>query len=508
MERELELELASVLPGVEPDDACLDRLEKALGNQRGLERAHLERDARPVRLCLHYDPDVLSLADVRRLAERAGAQILERYRHALLPIGGMDCSDCTVVIEHSVSRIDGVMAVRANYAAQTVRIEYDARRVAPGAVERTLQALGYAVPAGPVRGWIERNRELLRNLVAASLLVAAWLGSRFLGMPDAAARALYAGSCLVGGWDIARHAWGALRARRFDTDVLMIAAALGAAVLGELADAALLLVLFGLGHVLEERALDRARAAIRALARLAPRTALVRKEGTERDVPVEELRLDDIVVARPGARIPVDGIVERGASAVDQAPVTGESIPVEKAPGEKVFAGSVNGDGALEVRVTRLAKDSTLARVARMVEEAQTQKSPTQRMVERFERIFVPSVLVATALIIVLPPLFGWPWRDAFLRAMTLLVAASPCALALGTPAAVLAGVAQAARHGVLIKGGAHLENLGRLRALAVDKTGTLTYGRPEVTDVLTIGSTGPSDGEAADALLALAGAV
>lgn len=340
------------------------------------------------------------------------------------------------------------------------------------------------------------------------LLALAWVGARYFGLSAWAALALYAGAYAFGGFDVARHAWGTLRERQFNTDVLMITAALGAAALGELADGAFLLFLFGLGHVLEERALDRARAAIRALASLTPKTALVRRDGGEQEVPVEALQLGDVVIARPGARIPVDGVVASGASAVNQAPVTGESLPVDKAPGDKVFAGSVNGEGALEMRVTRLARDSTLARVARMVEEAQTQKSPTQRAVERFERVFVPSVLIATALIIVLPPLFGWPWRDAFLRAMTLLVAASPCALALGTPAAVLAGVAQAARHGVLIKGGVHLENLGRLRALAFDKTGTLTYGRPEVTDVLPVVSTEPAGGESADALLALAGAV
>jgi Cd2+/Zn2+-exporting ATPase len=508
MERELALEVSAVLPGVEADDGCLDRLEQVLRGNRALRRAHLDREVRPARLCLHYDPDILSLAEVKRLAERTGSQILGRYQHDLLTITGMDCSDCAVVIEHSVGRVDGVLAVRVNYAAQTVRIEFDARHTGRSAIERHLRTLGYTVPAGPVRGWVRANRELLFNLTAGLLLALAWVGARYFGLSAWAALALYAGAYAFGGFDVARHAWGTLRERQFNTDVLMITAALGAAALGELADGAFLLFLFGLGHVLEERALDRARAAIRALASLTPKTALVRRDGGERDVPVEALQLGDVVIARPGARIPVDGVVASGASAVNQAPVTGESLPVDKAPGDKVFAGSVNGEGALEVRVTRLARDSTLARVARMVEEAQTQKSPTQQAVERFERVFVPSVLVATALIIVLPPLFGWPWRDAFLRAMTLLVAASPCALALGTPAAVLAGVAQAARHGVLIKGGVHLENLGRLRALAFDKTGTLTYGRPEVTDVLPVVSTEPAGGESADALLALAGAV
>jgi Cd2+/Zn2+-exporting ATPase len=315
----------------------------------------------------------------------------------------------------------------------------------------------------------------------------------------------YAGAYLYGGWDIAHHAWHALRERRFDTDLLMLIAALGAAALGEFAEGALLLFLFGLGHTLEERALDRARAAVHALADLAPKTALIRRAGAEIELPVEQAQIGDIVVVRPGARIPVDGDVIAGQSAVDQSPVTGESAPVDKAPGSQVFAGVINGQGALEVRVSRLAHDSTLARVMRLVEEAQAQKSPTQQTVERFSRVFVPTVLIAALLLIVVPPLFGASFQESFLRAMTLLVAASPCALALGAPAAILAGVARAARGGVLVKGGVHLENLGRLKAMAFDKTGTITRGRPEVTEVVVADGTllcdparSPSEGEQA----------
>jgi len=211
-----------------------------------------------------------------------------------------------------------------------------------------------------------------------------------------------------------------------------------------------------------------------------------------------------VVIVKPGARLPADGVVAVGRSAVNQAPVTGESLPVDKMPDTPVFAGTINGEGALEVRVTRLAKDSTLARVMQMMEEAQAQKSPTQQTVERFERIFVPAVLIGALLVIFAPPFFGVPIRASFLRAMTLLVAASPCALALGTPAAILAGVAQAARNGVLVKGGVHLENLGRLKAIAFDKTGTVTHGRPELTDVVARAGAGRE----ADDVLALAAAL
>lgn len=503
-ERTIELEIPLLLPNLESEnDLRLNRLEALLQSQKGLQRAHLERDRQPIILCLHYDPDVTSLAEVKRLAKRAGAEIHNRYHHALIPIEGMDCSDCATVIEHSVGRMDGILAVNVNYASQRMRVEFDKQKIDRAAVERRLRSLGYGVPSGKLQSWYQKNRTLLFSLTSGLLLLIAWVGATFLGMPNRAALGLYLGAYLFGAWDITRHAWHALRWWRFDTDLLMVIAALGAIALGRFAEGALLLFLISLGHALEERALDRARSAVRALADLTPKTALVRKEALEVELPVEQIQLDDLVIVRPGARIPVDGKVVSGTSGVDQASVTGESIPVDKAPGDMVFAGSVNGDGALEVRVTRLAKDSTLARVMKMVEEAQTQKSPTQQTIEKFERVFVPAVLVTTGLVIILPPLFGAPFQDSFLRAMTLLVAASPCALALGTPAAILAGIAQAARNGVLVKGSAHLENLGRIKAIAFDKTGTITHGKAEVTDIEALDSKVNPEG-----LLALAAAI
>jgi len=492
MEKTVELEIPILLPGVEDEkDECLERLETALHHRKGILRAHLELDKSPVDLCLHYDPNLLSLPDVKRLAERAGAQIVNRFHHESIAIEGMDCSDCSLVVEHSVGRMDGVLSVNVNYPAEKMWVEYDKQKINRSAIEKRIRSLGYQIPLNEFQARLQENRELLFSILSGLLLLTGWLGGLFFGFPEYVSIALYLGAYLAGGWDISRHAWHALRERHFDTDSLMIAAALGAAFLGEFAEGALLLFLFSLGHALEERALDRARSAVRALADLTPKTALVRRNGTEQELPVESLQLNDLVVVRPGVRIPVDGEILEGSSAVDQSPVTGESLPVEKVPGDAVFAGTINGEGALEVKVTRLAKDSTLSRVMKMVEEAQGQKSPTQQTVEKFERVFVPAVLGLTVLVIILPPLFGFPFRESFLRAMTLLVAASPCALALGTPATILAGVAQAARNGVLVKGGAHLENLGRLKAIAFDKTGTVTHGQPEVTDVVVFQESG-----------------
>ncbi|GER79190.1 MAG: cadmium-translocating P-type ATPase [Anaerolineae bacterium] len=505
MEKTIELEIPLLLPDVKDEqDECLNRLEASLQNRKGIFRAHLEREKSPVDLCLHYDPNLLNIDQVRRMAERAGAGIANRYHHLSTPIEGMDCSDCVTVIEHGLARMDGVLAVNVNYAAQNLRVEYDKQKIDRPAIEKRVRSLGYEIPVEGLRSWYKENREIVFSLTAGLLVLIGWLGQTFFGLPVIAATVLYITAYIFGGWDISQHAWHAIKERHFDTDLLMVMAALGAAFLGEFAEGALLLFLFSLGHALEERALDRARRAVRALADLAPKTALVKRDGKEQELPVESLQLDDVVIVRPGVRIPVDGIILNGNSGVDQSSVTGESLPVDKVAGDQVFASTVNGEGALEVKVTRLAKDSTLSRVMKMVEEAQAQKSPTQQTVEKFERVFVPAVLILTALVIVLPPLFGFPFRESFLRAMTLLVAASPCALALGTPATILAGVAQAARNGVLVKGGAHLENLGRLKAIAFDKTGTVTHGKPEVTDVVVFPASGWKE---ADLLSIAAGA-
>ncbi len=505
MEKTIELEIPLLLPDVQDEqDECLTLLEASFQNQKGILRAHLEREKSPVDLCLHYNPNLLNLEQVRRMAERAGAGIANRYHHLSTPIEGMDCSDCVTVIEHGLGRMEGVLAVNVNYAAQNLRVEYDKQKIDRPTIEKRVRSLGYEIPLNGLRSWYKENREIVFSLTAGLLVLIGWLGQTFFGLPVIAATVLYIIAYIFGGWDISQHAWHAIKEKHFDTDLLMVMAALGAAALGEFAEGALLLFLFSLGHALEERALDRARAAVRALADLSPKVALVRRDGKEKELPVESLQLDDLVIVRPGVRIPVDGVISNGNSGVDQASITGESMPVDKAPGDQVFASTVNGEGALEVKVTRLAKDSTLSRVMKMVEEAQAQKSPTQQTVEKFERIFVPAVLIVTGLIIILPPLYGFPFRESFLRAMTLLVAASPCALALGTPASILAGVAQAARNGVLVKGGMHLENLGRLKAIAFDKTGTVTHGQPEVTDIVAIQESGRKE---ADVLSIAAGA-
>ncbi len=502
-EKNLELEIPLLIPGLSNhQDNCLERLESALQSQRGILRAHIENQQDPQILCLHYNPSLISIEDVRRIAERAGAKIANRYRHEVIPIEGMDCSDCVTVLEHSLSRIEGTLDVKASYTAQRIFIEFDSKTTSRGAIERRIQGLGYQIPRGGTRKWYLENRTLIFSLVAGFSLLVGWVGERSFAFPYQLSLALFLAAYILAGWDTATHAWYALKARTLDTDLLMIAAALGAAFLGEYAEGALLLFLFSLGHAMEGRILDRARNAIHALADLAPKTALVQRGDLQIEFPVEELLLGDLVIVRPGTRIPVDGDIIAGSSNVDQSPVTGESLPVDKIVMDKVFAGSLNGEGALEIQVTRLAKDSTLARITQMVERAQAGKSPSQQLTERFMHWFVPLVLIGDLLLILIPPLFGVPISESFARAMVLLVAVSPCALALGTPAAIMAGVAQAARNGVLVKGGVHLENLGQLKAMAFDKTGTITHGELQLTDIFSTNSVNEEE------LLALAAAI
>lgn len=349
------------------------------------------------------------------------------------------------------------------------------------------------------------NTELVFALICGVLLGAGALAGK-LALIDRIPLVLYVSAYVFGGWFTMKEAISNIRQKRFEIDTLMLLAAAGAASIGAWAEGALLLFLFSLGHSLENYAMGRAKKAIEALSKLAPATATVRRANDSKELPVELLVPGDIVIVRPNERLPADGFVVVGFSSINQAPVTGESVPVDKQPvadaaiarskpdavdaASKVFAGTINGVTLIEVEVTRRSTESTLARVIKMVSEAEIRKSPTQRFTDRFQRIFVPLVLLLVIGLMFAGIFIDEPFRDSFYRAMAVLVAASPCALAIATPSAILSGIARAARGGVLIKGGAPLEELGSLNAMAFDKTGTLTEGRPRITDVIPVAGT------------------
>lgn len=329
--------------------------------------------------------------------------------------------------------------------------------------------------------------EVAFAIITTVSLATAWFGGVLGIVPADVQRALYVVAYLTGGFFGTIEGLKALRDIEINVDFLMVIAALGAAYIGHWAEGATLLFLFSLSNVLQDYALDRSRRAIRALMDLRPPEALVRHaDGSEAYVPVEDLALDNLVIVKPGERIPIDGRVVAGHSAVDQAAITGESMPVEKAEGDEVFAGTLNGSGAIEVRVTRLAADTTLAKIIQMVEQAQVRKAPTQRFLDEFEPKYATGVIAVTLLLILVPYyIFGQPFDSVFYRAMTVLVVASPCALVISTPASILSAIANAARNGILFKGGAFLEQAASVTTIAFDKTGTLTTGRHVVTDVI-----------------------
>jgi len=505
MEATLQLKLPLLLPDVvDRRDRCVDRLTQEIRANRGVAQAHVDERENEAVLCMHYDPDLIPLARLERIAREAGAEITRRYGHRSVSVGGMGCNACASSIEHVIGRTQGVLTVSVSYAAEQMRVEYDSRLVTSERILRRVKAMGYEVDSGDGRSAALREHwHLGLALLSGLALAVGFVGAASGALSQPAALAAYAVAYLAGGWNATRQGIASAIHFRLDIDFLMVVAAVGAALLGDYPEGAFLLFLFSLGHSLEHYALGRARSALGALGKLLPRTAWVVRDAQAVELPVQEIQRDDRVTVRPGERVPVDGVVVSGASAVDEATLTGESVPKEKRAGEPVYAGTLNGSGALEIRVTKLAKDTLLARILTMVEEAQTQKARSQVLTERFERIFVPSVLGAVALAAVVPALAGWlPIGESIIRALTLLVAASPCALAIATPATVLAAIAQAARHGVLIKGGLHLEALGRLKALAFDKTGTITTGRLTVTDVI------PLDGRSETELVALSAAV
>ncbi|PZO11672.1 MAG: heavy metal translocating P-type ATPase [Burkholderiales bacterium] len=535
---QLRLDLPLVLPGIDDArDRCVARLIDLLVGRPGIAQVHIVgSDGPSPELCIHYDPATLSLSRVRELAQAAGAELSAAFGHLMITTSAAMQPRAASRIAESLRKTPGV--VEADVAASgAVRIEFDRGKTSEKSLRDTAAKLGLsaegpaAEAAEPAPGQGEHaghdhasggpfgeRSELIFAILAGVLLASGWLIEwREVG-PGWLPTALYVAAYFFGGWFTAKEAVENLRERRFAIDTLTLVAAIGAAALGKWAEGALLLFLFGIGHSLEQYAMGRARRAIEALAELAPDTATVRRDGSTQSIAVGELQLGDVVIVRPNERLPADGVVVVGTTSVNQAPVTGESVPVDKRATDdakaalaafdklgsefRVFAGTINGAGAIEVMVARRAEQSTMARVVKMVTEAQAQRSPTQQFTERFERIFVPSVLVLVAVLLFAGFVIDEPFAATFYRAMAVLVAASPCALAISVPSAVLSGVARAARGGVLIKGGGALENLGSLSSIAFDKTGTLTEGKPKLTDAVA------APGATEDELLAVALAV
>lgn len=534
------IDLNIILPEV-PDerDECISRIISSLQYKRGIDKVHVipEDGNKKAKLCFHYDPSAISIAEVEKLAKQAGAEITHHYGHLLIEVSGVRHPRHARIKEAALRRQRGVLNVSVS-GTGFIQLEFNKEATSKETIIQQIKKSGLEVNkvedfhlhkeiAAPKvehkhehkdkkhdhsqdhaqhdhehshGGIFGENTELIFAIICGAFLGIGFGLSYVKGVSEYVSIGFYIGAYFFGGFYTTKEAIEGISKGEFEIDFLMLVAAIGAAILGHWAEGALLLFLFSLGHSLEHYAMEKARKSIAALTELAPKTALLKTGAEVKEVKIEELKPGDVIVVKPNSTISADGVVVNGSSSVNQAPITGESVPVEKMPIEdtntdiantdkleakyKVFAGSINGGQALEIKVSKIASDSTIARLIQLVNEAQTQKSPTQNFTDKLEKYYVPAVLILVILLLFVFLVKDETFSQSFYRAMSVLVAASPCALAIATPSAVLSGVARAARGGVLIKGGRPLEELGSLSAIAFDKTGTLTEGKPKLTGV------------------------
>jgi heavy metal translocating P-type ATPase len=426
-----------------------------------------------------------------------------------LRVANLDCEHDAAAIERGLKEFPGLNALKVYPKAARVALNYDPARTSLDELKGKLQTLGFPPQEGrqiaaPLKPW--HNPKVLASVASGLLLLVGWLVDRATGSHQISLT-IYLAAIVIGGYHFGREAVEELVfAREVGIELLMATAAIAATTLGAAEEGAMLVFLYSISEAAEGYTEEKTRSAIRALMELAPKTALVRRDGRELEIPAEELVVGDVFVVKPGQAIATDGEVLTGASSVNQAPVTGESVPVEKQPGDTVFAGTINEEGALEVRATRTFAESTISRIISMVEEAQERKGKSQRFIERFGARYSPAVLLVGILIAIVPPLAGiGAWTMWISRAVVFVVAAAPCALVISIPITLVAALGTGARHGVLIKGGIHVEELAKVRVVAMDKTGTITRGEPEVTDFLPLAT---SDELRDEELLAVAAGI
>lgn len=444
---------------------------------------------------IEYDPAKLTEEEVRRIAEHhvPGPALQKRT----LRLDGAACEACAIRLERKMEKIPGVRKATATYLGKILCLTFDDSISDEEAVMRGVHATGARVkpyeapkPDGETTFWQKVRAGELNEEISCALgfvfLIASLIADHMIGKQATLTYVLYAGAYLFCGQQGVRSAFASLREKVLDVDVLMVLAAIGAGIVGQPFEGALLLFLFSFSNVLQSYALQRTQKAIHSLLRLRPDKALVKRNGGTELVRVESLVVGDIVVVRPGEHVPVDGTITEGSSHIDESSLTGESMPVSKTVGAPLFAGTLNQSGGLEISVGKRAEDSTLARMVKLVEEAQAEKSGTQRFLEQAEQYYATGVIVFTAIVWFVPWLvWHQPFAEAFYRAMTVMVVASPCALVISTPATVLSAIGGAARRGILIKGGSHLERTALIDIVAFDKTGTLTVGCPTVTEIV-----------------------
>ncbi|CAN5697583.1 heavy metal translocating P-type ATPase [soil metagenome] len=469
--------------------SCAESVSRALHAVAGVRE--VEADVVGGKVTVIYDQRSVAEVDLASAVRRAGYAVEDDSSSdvAVYEVEGMCCATETRQLEEKLRTLPGVSHISFDVVGRRMSVR---GTPAAGSVERAVAQLG--MKSLEVSGarlppplW-KRQERLILVAIAGVFWAGSLISHHILDLSTAAA--IFAIAAIVaGGRYIVPRGILAARNRSLDMNFLMTIAAVGALFIGEYGEAASAMFLFAVAQLLESRSMDRARDAIRGLMSLSPAGASVLVDGREQRVPAEQVRVGQTVVVRPGEKIPVDGEIADGSSMVNQAPITGEAVPVEKDVGDEVFAGTLNGEGVLEVRSTRPATDTTLSRIIHAVEEAQAHRAPSQTFVDRFARVYTPAVVLAAVALAVVPPLIGiGGWSEWFYRALVLLVVACPCALVISTPVTIVSALAGAARRGILIKGGLHLENAGRARVVVLDKTGTLTEGEPNVVEVIAFG--------------------
>jgi Cd2+/Zn2+-exporting ATPase len=482
---------------------CALKIEKSMASLKGVASARVLLSTST--LTVTPADGSLPEDEIIKAVKRLGYKIEPATSAASISlyVEGLDCADEITLIRQKFKSLAGIEDFEVNLAAQKLEVAYDPSRLSSQDIIRAIAATGMkarmARPEVKNRRWWHDFR--VKLIAASGVLLLAAFTLEHLGLDHNFARLIYAASMAAGGYYPLKMALAGLRSRTLNIYTLLVIAAIGAILLGYWDEAAVLVFVYTWGAVMETYATEKARGSLRLLMQLVPREALVKREGQELIVPVEEVALGETVIIRPGEKVPLDGLVTAGTSSLDQSPITGESIPVSRSTGEALFAGSINQRGSLEITVNKLSGDTTLARIIHSVERSEAKKSSYQQFAERFGRIYTPSMFVLALLVVFVPWLLGQPITPWFYRALVMLVVSCSCGLVLSVPISVLASVSAAARKGVLIKGGADLEAASRIEAVIFDKTGTLTLGLPEVTDIVAL------DGSSSD-LLALAASV
>ncbi len=509
------------------DLSCLEVINETVAGKDGIVNVCVDTSKETV--SFDYNPEKVSEADIVAAAQKVAPTLHHRWSTCTMRLGhhgGRACESCALSLERQLKEMPGIRRATASYMGGVLSVTYDHDVLSPQAIAHQVEKLGASVepsasevtavpePAPSRFSWLTGNLEAVFTVITFVMMIAGFIAER-METTSVVVTVLYTIAYVAGGTFGLKGGLESLRARTIDVDLLMILAALGAAIVGQPFEGVMLLFLFSLSNVLQEFAMDRTRNAIKALMKLRPNQANVRRGDQIVTLPIEKINISDRIIVKPGERIALDGVVIIGESSVDQSSLTGESMPVAKEQGDTVFAGTINKNGNLEIGVTRLAKDSTIAKLIKMVEEAQSEKAETQRFIDTAEQYYALGVIILTALVAIVPQIFGWElFATSFYRAMTVMVAASPCALVISTPATVLSAIGNGARRGILFKGGVYVETAATIKVVTFDKTGTLTIGDPQVTDIIPLSTKNAGNtnheksAQSVDDLLRLAAAI